>query len=104
MTATTPEYSPAPWSYEYSPYRSRRGEDGIEEGTSEESQVGRVVREPGPLLEQGEEATREFAESVWNQVNLVNLRENIVPTRGRAHLVLEKDREHAIRRVRLRKL
>jgi hypothetical protein len=30
MTATTPEYSPAPWSYEYSPYRSRRGEDGIE--------------------------------------------------------------------------
>ena len=30
MTATTPKYSPAPWSYEYSPYRSRRGEDGIE--------------------------------------------------------------------------
>ena len=28
MTATA--YSPAPWSYEYSPYRSRRGEDGIE--------------------------------------------------------------------------
>ena len=27
---TAPEYSPAPWSYEYSPYRSRRGEDGIE--------------------------------------------------------------------------
>jgi hypothetical protein len=30
MTTTTPKYSPAPWSYEYSPYRSRRGEDGIE--------------------------------------------------------------------------
>jgi hypothetical protein len=30
MTTTTPEHSPAPWSYEYSPYRSRRGEDGIE--------------------------------------------------------------------------
>src|SRR6202790_2169367 len=28
MTAAA--YSPAPWSYEYSPYRSRRGEDGIE--------------------------------------------------------------------------
>jgi hypothetical protein len=27
---TAPAYSPAPWSYEYSPYRSRRGEDGIE--------------------------------------------------------------------------
>jgi hypothetical protein len=28
MTAT--QHSPAPWSYEYSPYRSSRGEDGIE--------------------------------------------------------------------------
>ncbi len=56
------------------------------------------------LTQYAEDATREFAESVWNQVNLVNLRENIAPTRGRAHLVLEKDREHAIRRVRLRKL
>ena len=28
MTALA--YSPAPWSYEYSPYSSRRGEDGIE--------------------------------------------------------------------------
>ena len=27
---TTPEYSPAPWSYDYSPYRSRQGEDGID--------------------------------------------------------------------------
>jgi hypothetical protein len=25
-----PAHSPAPWSYEYSPYRSRPGEDGIE--------------------------------------------------------------------------
>ena len=28
MTASA--YSPAPWSYEYCAYRSRRGEDGIE--------------------------------------------------------------------------
>jgi type I pantothenate kinase len=42
--------------------------------------------------------------SVWKQVNLVNLRENIAPTRGRAHLVLEKGPDHAIGRVRLRKL
>lgn len=27
---TAPEFSPAPWSHEYSPYRIRRGEDGIE--------------------------------------------------------------------------
>ena len=27
---TAPAHSPEPWSYEYSPYSSRRGEDGIE--------------------------------------------------------------------------
>jgi len=56
------------------------------------------------LTQYSEDATRDFAQSVWNQVNLVNLRENIAPTRGRAHLVLEKDNDHAIGRVRLRKL
>jgi len=56
------------------------------------------------LTEYSEEATAEFAHSVWETVNLVNLRENIVPTRGRAHLVLEKGSDHAIGRVRLRKL
>jgi type I pantothenate kinase len=56
------------------------------------------------LTQYSEEATREFAQSVWTQVNLVNLRENIAPTRGRAHLVLEKGCDHAIGRVRLRKL
>jgi type I pantothenate kinase len=56
------------------------------------------------LTQSTEDATREFAHSVWNQVNLVNLRENIAPTRGRAHLVLEKSSDHSIGRVRLRKL
>ncbi len=56
------------------------------------------------LTQYSEDATREFARSVWGQVNLVNLRENIAPTRGRAHLVLEKGPDHAIGRVRLRKL
>jgi type I pantothenate kinase len=51
-----------------------------------------------------EDATRDFAENVWQQVNLVNLRENIAPTRGRAHLILEKSGEHAVQRVRMRKL
>lgn len=40
----------------------------------------------------------------WRSINLVNLRENILPTRERAHLILEKGRDHAVRRVRLRKL
>ena len=51
-----------------------------------------------------QDATREFAQAIWTEVNLVNLRENIVPTRGRANLVLEKGTDHSIRRVRLRKL
>ena len=42
------------------------------------------------------------ARRIWQTINLVNLRENVVPTRERAHLVLEKGRDHAIRRVRLR--
>ncbi len=56
------------------------------------------------LTQSTEEATRDFAQSVWNSVNLVNLRENIAPMRGRAHLVLEKSADHSIGRVRLRKL
>jgi type I pantothenate kinase len=46
----------------------------------------------------------ETARGIWRSVNLVNLRENILPTRERAHLILEKGRDHAVRRVRLRKL
>lgn len=56
------------------------------------------------LTQYTEEATRDFARSVWSQVNLVNLHENIAPTRGRALLLLEKDGDHAVRRVRLRRL
>jgi type I pantothenate kinase len=42
------------------------------------------------------------AKHIWQTINLVNLRENVLPTRDRAHLVLEKGRDHAVRRVRLR--
>jgi type I pantothenate kinase len=44
------------------------------------------------------------ARRLWTAINLINLRENILPTRERAHLVLEKGRDHAVRRVKLRKL
>jgi type I pantothenate kinase len=36
-------------------------------------------------------------------IYVVNLRENVLPTRERAHLILEKGRDHAVRRVRFRK-
>jgi type I pantothenate kinase len=44
-----------------------------------------------------------IAQQVWDGVNLVNLRENVAPTRGRADLVLEKDNAHLVRRVLLRR-
>ncbi len=44
-----------------------------------------------------------LAEQVWNQVNLVNLRENIAPTRGRADLIVEKGGDHLVDRVLLRR-
>jgi type I pantothenate kinase len=46
----------------------------------------------------------EKALSIWNEINGVNLRENILPTRTRGHLILEKSRDHSIRQVKLRKL
>lgn len=41
---------------------------------------------------------------IWQEINGVNLRENILPTRERAHLILEKSRDHTVRGVKLRKL
>ena len=50
------------------------------------------------------DAAAERARAIWRTINLVNLRDNVLPTRDRAHLVLEKGRDHAVKRVRLRKL
>lgn len=51
-----------------------------------------------------DEQAMEFASRIWNTVNLVNLRENILPTRPRADLVLRKGADHKVRTVFLRKL
>ncbi|MGH9241021.1 MAG: type I pantothenate kinase [Vicinamibacterales bacterium] len=50
------------------------------------------------------EDARATARQIWRSINLVNLRENVLPTRERAHLILEKGRDHAIRKVKLRKI
>jgi type I pantothenate kinase len=42
------------------------------------------------------------ARSIWGSINGPNLRENILPSRMRADLVLEKGPDHEVRRVRLR--
>ncbi|MFN8226792.1 MAG: type I pantothenate kinase [Mycobacterium sp.] len=44
------------------------------------------------------------ARDIWRSINLPNLIENILPTRPRATLVLRKDADHSINRLRLRKL
>jgi len=44
------------------------------------------------------------AQGLWDRINLVNLLENILPTRQRANLILRKGADHAIRQVALRKL
>ena len=53
-------------------------------------------------LEDGE--AEALANSVWDTINLVNLERNILPTRERARLILEKGPDHRVERVRLRKI
>lgn len=50
--------------------------------------------------EQAEETALDF----WRGINKVNLDENILGTRERADLILEKSGDHTIRKVRLRKV
>ncbi len=45
-----------------------------------------------------------IAKQIWDEINGRNLRENILPTRERATLILTKGDRHRIERVRLRKL
>jgi type I pantothenate kinase len=46
----------------------------------------------------------ETATSIWERINLINLHENILPTRQRAHLILKKEASHLVQEVALRKL
>jgi type I pantothenate kinase len=50
-----------------------------------------------------EEATK-TATSIWQRINLVNLHENILPTRQRADLILKKGMSHLVEQVALRRL
>jgi type I pantothenate kinase len=51
-----------------------------------------------------ESAARAIAEGLWTNINLKNLRDNIVPTRARADLILRKGADHLVEEVALRKL
>jgi type I pantothenate kinase len=54
--------------------------------------------------ELAEEEAIATANGLWERINLVNLRENIVPTRQRASLILKKGASHRIEEVQLRRL
>lgn len=51
-----------------------------------------------------EDAARAIAEGLWTNINLKNLRQNILPTRPRADLILHKGADHLVESVLLRKL
>jgi type I pantothenate kinase len=54
--------------------------------------------------ELSEEQARQRAIGFWNEINLVNLKENIEPTRSRAKLVMQKGKQHRVEKVLLRKI
>ena len=67
-----------------------------------------AFRDPGSYFHRYSEVSQSEAEIVakelWENINLVNLKENIKPTRPRADLILRKGPDHLVERVALRKL
>lgn len=67
-----------------------------------------AFRQPGAYFQRYAELSREAAietaTDIWTRINLKNLVENILPTRGRADLVLHKTQDHNIDQVLLRKI
>ena len=51
-----------------------------------------------------ETEARERALNIWRRINLTNLRDNILPTRPRADLILRKAGDHEVAEVSLRRL
>jgi type I pantothenate kinase len=50
------------------------------------------------------EEARAVARRLWTEINAVNLRANIAPTREYARLILEKGASHAVELVRVRRV
>ena len=51
-----------------------------------------------------DEKARQTALEIWRRINLKNLKDNILPTRQRAALILNKCADHSTETVWLRKL
>ena len=67
-----------------------------------------AFRDPGSYFHKYSRITDveayQTANRIWTEINLVNLRENILPTRPRADLILSKNASHQISKVALRKI
>lgn len=50
-----------------------------------------------------EQEATEIAHKLWQEINGLNLKENILPTRERASLILTKSKNHATKEVRLKR-
>lgn len=55
------------------------------------------------LSKLSDEEAIKMATDIWTSINLPNLTQNILPTRGRADLILTKSADHTINHVALRK-
>lgn len=51
-----------------------------------------------------DEEAIETATNIWNDINLKNLKKNILPSKERAKLILNKGDKHFVDKIRLRKL
>ncbi len=67
-----------------------------------------AFRDPNSYFRRYSELSAEeaitVARRIWREINWVNLRQNIEPTRERADLILEKGTNHTLEHVYLRKL
>jgi type I pantothenate kinase len=56
------------------------------------------------LADVSEAEAKAFATGVWERVNLVNLVDNVAPTRERAQVVMQKGADHRVQEVWLRRV
>lgn len=67
-----------------------------------------AFRAPGAYFQRyadlNDQQAEDTAVDIWTRINLKNLEENVLPTRGRADLILHKREDHRIDRVMLRKI
>ena len=96
--------------FDFSIYHRCRSDGSARPGTSSASSrcatAPSAIRSPTSTATPSltDEEARATATRIWETINLVNLRENVLPTRPRADLVLRKGADHFIRSVFLRRL